>query len=298
MNVVSGLFDQIHHLLDQYVNKGYQALVDALKYPLGISVTLYIVLLGYSVTQGWVPLSINQFVKSALKIGIIYVFAMNWEFFSSNVVQFIQGGAEQLGGIIFYANDHAAIHSGSGGIESALQSILTQFIKVGLWFWKRGGLYSITPYFEGIIVWASGMILLLVAIFQLILANIMLSILFVSAPLFISFALFKPTQGLFDRWLGNAVSYALLIFFVSVVLGFVLNITNWSISGINSKNLINLSIVSFVPIVLAVFIGIGLIKRVANLAHEIGMAISTLSGSSGLAMRIEHVARLQRGESL
>ncbi len=283
INVVSGLFDQIHHMLDQYVNKGYQALADALKYPLGISVTLYIVLLGYSVTQGWVPLSINQFVKTALKIGIIYVFAMNWEFFSSNVVQFIQGGSEQLGGIIFYANNHSTLQYGSHGIESALQGILVQFVKVGFWFWKRGGLTSPTPYIEGMIIWGIGISLLLTAIFQLLLANIMLSILFVAAPLFIAFALFRPTQGLFDRWLGNVITFALVILFVSIVLGFVLSITHWVISGINGKNLITLNVVTFIPIVLVVFIGIGLIKRVANLAYDIGMAVSTISSSTDIA---------------
>jgi len=283
INVISGIFSQIHHLLDQYVHQGYVALAEALKYPLGISVTLYIVLLGYSITQGWVKYSISEFVKTALKIGLIYTFAMNWDFFSTNVVGFIQEGSNQLGGIIFYANNHASIHNGNNGIESALQSILVQFTKLGLWFWKRGSLYSPGPYLEGTVVWASGIALLLIATFQLILANIMLAILFVAAPLFVGFALFEPTQGLFDRWLGNIVGFALLILFVSIVLGFVLSIAHWAISGINEKNLMQLSAVTFVPIVLVVFIGIGLIKRAASLAHEIGMGISTLSSSMKLA---------------
>jgi len=290
INVVSGLFAQIHHLLDQYVNKGYVALAEALKYPLGIAVTLYIVLLGYSITQGWVKLSISHFVKTAIKIGLIYTFAMNWDFFSANVVRFIQEGSNQLGGIIFYANNHSTFHYGNNGIESALQSILIQFTKIGLWFWKRGNWYSPTPYLEGLVVLASGVSLLLIAMFQLILANVMLALLFIAAPLFIGFTLFKPTQGLFDRWLGNIVGFALLILFVSIILGFVLSISNWAISGINEKTLIHLSAASFVPIVLVVFIGIGLIKRVASLAHEIGMAISTLSSSTNLANTIAHYA--------
>ena len=286
INVVSGLFLEIHKLLDHYVNNGYHALMNALKYPLGIVITLYIVLLGYSISQGWVRLSMSQFVKSALKIAIIYTFAMNWDFFSANVIQFIQGGANQLGGVIFHASNPSVSYYGHGGIEAALQKILVQFTKIGFWFWKRGSWHSVTPYLEGIIIWGSGISLLLVAMFQLILANIMLALLFVSAPLFIGFAIFKPTQGLFDRWLGNVVSFSLLILFVSIVLGFVLSITNWAISGINKNNLMTLNVVTFVPIVLVVFIGIGLVKRVASLAHEIGMATSTLAFSTNLANTI------------
>lgn len=288
MNVVSGLFAQVHMLLDKYVNNGYTALAAALKYPLGIVVTLYIVLLGYSITQGWVKLSFSEFVKSALKIGLIYSFAMNWEFFSSNVVQLIQEGSNQLGGIIYYANTHTSggFQYSDNGIEAALQSILVHFTKMGVWFWKQGGFRTFAPYIEAIVIWGLGVLLVLVAMFQLILANIVLSILFVSAPLFITFALFKPTQGIFDRWLGKIISYALLIFFVSVVLGFVLSMTNWAVSGIDAQHLLNLRTVSFVPISIVVCIGIGLLKHVVTLSHDIGNAVSTVSSSSNFGNRL------------
>ena len=104
--------------------------------------------------------------------------------------------------------------------------------------------------------------------------------LFVGAPLFISFALFKSTQGIFDRWLGKIVGYALLIFFISIVLGFVLSIANWAVSGIDQRHLLDLRTVSFIPIAIVVCIGIGLLKHVVTLSHDIGNAISTASSSS------------------
>jgi len=201
---------------------------------------------------------------------------MNWGFFSHNVIDFIQQGSSQLGAILLKSNKEFSSINPQQGIEGALQSVLTHFTKIGYWLWRRGSWHSISPYFEAIVIWGAGMVLVIYVMLQLITANIMLSILFVMAPLFIGFMIFQPTQRLFDRWAGHVISYALLILFVSVLLSLILSITQWAISDITEYNLLNiLSIVTFVPIVLVCFISIALIKRVTRMAHDIGLNFST-----------------------
>ena len=84
-------------ILHNYVYNGYQALASHLRVPLGTAVVLYIALMGLSISQGWIKLSMGNFIKSALKIGLIYTFAMNWALFSSWVVDGVQGSAGQIG---------------------------------------------------------------------------------------------------------------------------------------------------------------------------------------------------------
>ncbi len=274
-NIILGLFNQVHHLLDQFVFSSYHQLTLVLRMPLALCITIYVVLLGYSVSQGWVDLSINHVVKISLKLSIIFSLAMNWDFFSHYIVDFIQQGSGQLGSVLLKSSLGFSKIDPQNGIEGALQSILNHFTKIGYWLWRRGSWHSLSPYFEAIVIWGSSLALILYATFQLIISNIMLSILFVLAPLFFIFLVFDATKNLFNRWFGHIISYALLMIFVSALLSLVLNITQWSISDITEYNLLNtLFIVSFIPIVVVCFINIFLIKYVANMAHNIGLSFS------------------------
>ena len=276
-NIILALFNKVHNLLNHFVFDTYHQLSITLRLPIALCITLYIVLLGYSISHGWLNVSVNYIVKIGLKLAVVYTLAMNWDFFSAYVVDFIQQGSSQLGSILLASNQHFSTIDPQQGIEGALQTVLTHFTKVGYWLWHRGSWHSFSPYFEAIVIWGSGMALVCYAMFQLIVANIMLSILFVLAPLFVSFLIFSSTQTLFDRWVGHIVSYALLTLFVSVLLSLVLSIAQWSISDITENNLLTtLFVVSFIPIVLVCFISIALMKRVSNMAHDIGLNFSTI----------------------
>lgn len=276
-NIILTLFDRIHNILDHFVFDTYHQLVLALRLPLALCIALYVVLLGYSVSHGWISLSFSYIVKITLKLSVIYLLAMNWDFFSHYVVDFIQQGSSQLAGILLTSNKNIGAFVTDRGIEGALQSVLTHFTKVGYWLWRQGSWHNFSPCFEAIVIWGSGLTLVLYALLQLIIANIMLSILFTLAPLFISFLIFEKTQSLFDRWAGHVLSYALLTLFVSLLLSLILNIAEWSISDITENNLLTtLLIASFVPIVIVCFVSVALIKRISAMAYDIGLSFSTV----------------------
>lgn len=121
------------------------------------------------------------------------------------------------------------------------------------------------------------------AVFELVLAKIMLAILFSTAPLFISFTLFKVTQGFFDRWLGACAGFGLLMIFVSSMLALALSIAQWAIADIYISHAVGLSLVGFVPVMIIGFIGVGILLKASQLAQSIGGTITTVSGSSLLA---------------
>src|SRR3990167_2921847 len=79
---VADMFSAVNLILDNYTQNAYQALRDTLEAPLAAAITLYYIIMGFSITYGWVELSMRNLVKSALKVGLIYSFAMNWDFFT------------------------------------------------------------------------------------------------------------------------------------------------------------------------------------------------------------------------
>lgn len=281
--IIIELFSELDLLLHNYVYNGYNALAHALKYPLGLAITLYIVILGMSIMHGWVKVSMGNFVKSALKIGLIYVFAMNWSFFSDYAVQLIQGGAGDIGNVLIKATPMAVPDFENSGINGAMQLVLTEFTTVGDLVWNKGGFSNISPYFTAIVIWGFGYALILVSVFELALAKIMLSILFATAPLFVSFTLFKPTHGFFDRWLGAIVGFGLLLIFVSAMLALALSVAQWAIVDMFASKAAGVNLVGYVPVMVVGFLGIGIILRASNLAQSIGGAVTTSSASSLLA---------------
>ena len=283
MTVVEKLFTELDVLLNNYIFHAYNALAAYLKTPLALAMVLYIVMMGLSITQGWIKLSMGNLVKSALKLALIYTAAMSWGWFSYYVVALISQGAGQLGDVLISATPVPMPHFAGTGMNGAMQSVLIEFTKIGKWIWDSGSWHNMGPCFTALIIWGFGYTLILVALFELVLAKIMLAVLFATAPLFVSFTLFKPTHSFFDRYLGACVGFGLLMVFVSSMLALALSISQWAIAGIYTTHAAKVSLVGFVPIMIVGFIGIGIILKAAQLAQGIGGTVTTTSGSTLLA---------------
>jgi len=283
MTIVEQLFTELDTLLNNYVFNAYGAMSGYLKAPLGLAVVLYIVLMGLSITQGWIKLSMSNLVKSSVKLAVIYMAAMNWGWFSQNVVDLISKGSGQIGDVLVGSTPVPLPQFAGSGINGAMQSVLIEFTKIGSWVWNIGSWHNMGPCFTALLIWGFGYALILVAIFELVLAKIMLAVLFATAPLFIGFTLFKPTHGFFDRWLGACVGFGLLMLFVSSMLALDLSICQWAIAGTYAAHATNLSLVGFVPIMIVGFMGVGVILKVSQLAQSIGGTVTTSSGSALLA---------------
>lgn len=275
-HILSAILGHVNTLLDHYTQTGYTSLVQMLRVPLASALTLYIIIMGISITQGWVQLSISNFVKSAIKIGLIYTFAMNWGNFNLYIVNGIEKAATQLGANLINISSFN-LH-GSLTLYDALQHVLTQFAKIGLDSWRAGSWRMITPYFTALIIWGAGFSMVAVGFFQILLAKVMLTVLFVVAPLFVGFTMFKSTHGLFDRWVGMIVGYIFLTLFVSLVLGLMIDLTNNIIQQMNIGSRV-IQTLDFIPIVFLSMIGIGLIHRISSMSSMIGSGFSSMSAS-------------------
>ncbi len=285
-NVVTGLFEELHGLLKDYVFDTYTALATAIQAPLALMMVLSICILGIAVTQGWVRLSLGYFVRHALKLALIYLAALQWGWFSHNVYTLINEGASHLAAIIASATPIPLPHTSGEVISEALQGSLTEITKVGFGLWKLGSWHVIKPLFSAVIVWGFGFVFMMMAIFQVFLAKVMLAVLLSTAPVFIAFTVFKPTQYLFERWLGACIGYALVLLLVASVLALMLTLMQWAVAGLLTIQDVQINAVCFVPIMVVGFIGAGLLLRVSSVAQSIGgtVVMSSMTSSLGAAL--------------
>lgn len=273
--IIVQLFEELDLLLKDYVYNGYGALASYLKTPLGLSVTLYFIILGISMTNGWIEMRLSDFIKTVFKISLIYMFAMHWDAFSLYVVQGIQGTAGEIGDVLISATPIPIPHFAGEGIDGALQSVFIEVTKIGAWTWDMGNWHNMGPCFTALLIWGFGYVLLLVGIFEILLSKIMLAVLFTTAPLFVMCCLFKQTKGFFERWLGAIVGFALLLIFVSAVLGLALNLMQWGIGATYADKALHINLVGFIPVMLLGFLGLGMILKVSALAQSIGGTVTT-----------------------
>lgn len=275
--VVTSLMTQIDTLMVAFVKNGYNAMAEALKGPFIALSALFIILMGYGITLGFIKAPLQELYKFIIRLGFIYFFAMNWGNFSFYVVGLFDQGAGQLGAIVMKATHHPA---GGKNIAQGLQSVFTDVIHVGWWTMKKATLRNWWPYYTAWFIWLSGMAVVVVALFELIVAKIMLSICLATAPLFLICTLFDKTRAFFDRWLGSLVGFSLVFIFVSTVVGLVMSLINAVVSGYLPNQAANMDSVGWAPIFLVACLSVACLTQAANIAKHIGGACHTASGSA------------------
>jgi len=278
--IVVELFSELDTLLNHYIYNGYHNVAHALKLPLSIAITLYIVLMGIAINQGWTKLTFPELTKSAVKIALVYLFAMHWDVFSEYAVKGVTQSAMALGNILVNSNPLHLPHFGGAGLIGGLQSIMIEITKISVWTWHLGSFTSPSPYFTASLIWLFGYASLMIGIVEIVAAKVMLAVLFTTAPLFIAFTLFKPTQGFFDRWIGAIVGFAFVMIFVSAMLGLTITITQWAIGTTYIQHALGIKLIGFIPFMVVGIVGIVLIFKMAGMAQSIGGVVTTSSGST------------------
>ncbi|MCB1826825.1 MAG: type IV secretion system protein [Coxiellaceae bacterium] len=275
---IQQLLSQIDTLLGQYVFDGYHALSHYLEVPLGLVTSIYIVILGYAIVMGWVKVSLNHFVKAVLKIALIYMAVTQWGWVSHYFIGFIQSAMGELGNALLQGVPNSL--PSSGGINDAMQVTLNAFLNLGSTVFKSGGFMNLGGWLDGLLIWLFGCLIIGLSLFELILAKVMLSVLFVFTPLLVIFCYFKPFQAMFDRWLGAIVGFALLQLFVTSALTLALSLAYWWISPLLDKTPLQIGNYGSLPVIIVGIICIGLVMKAAELAQNVGGTVSTSAGNA------------------
>lgn len=274
--MVVDLMSEINLLMSTFVHDGYNALALALKAPLAATGTLFIVLMGYGITKGFIKAPLQELYKFVLRIGLIYFFAMNWGNFSFYVVDLFDKAMGQLSSTVMNAT-----HTPTPGksIEQGLQTVLTEVFHVGFWTMKKVSYRNWWPYYTAYFIWFSGIAVVAVAFFEIVVAKIMLALCLATAPLFFLCTLFDKTRSFFDRWLGSVVGSSLVLVFVSAVVGLCMSLVHASIASALADEAAGIGHAGWAPIFMVACLTVPCLLQAANIAKHIGGACHTAGGS-------------------
>lgn len=278
-NFIITFFEKINSILDEFVHSGYGALAEVIMPALLAAFTLYIAMLGFSISQGWVEGSMKQLTKVVVKFALVYLFCINWGVFSQFVLFGIQGSTETLGMTLMNATLSGSEVEVTQSLYKALQHVAKQIGENGAGIWAKATWRHPGPYFTALIYWAFGLLAIFIAVIEIAGAQILLSLALAAAPLFIGFTIFQSTQGFFDKWLGVIASLAFTMIFVSTAVSLVTHLTRWVVD----LDAGNIALVDCIVIAFVGLFGIKVITSVTQMAQSIGGAVTSASSSSMLA---------------
>ena len=272
------LFTDFDAAVKNYIYDGYNALMSYVNVYLASLIIAAIIFMGYKL---WFTddLKIKDFAYFVAKVSFIYFFAVNWGNFSEYLMTFFQKGIiDGMGSAIMTANPIKIPNVDD--IESALQltSDLVSFI--GSSIISHAGFSTMSYIFYGGFVYISGFVLILIAMIEIVVAKIMMAALFVIAPAIIPCCLFKYTQGIFDRWIGNLIGFSLLLVLISAVLGIGMSIIYsflpiTSITAVLPDHFFNGLSYGIIPMLASLIIVAYSLTKITSVAMHIGGGASS-----------------------
>ena len=170
-------------------------------------------------------------------------------------------------------------------------------MSIGAWAANKGTWRHPGPYFTGGFIDLAGFMVVGLAFFELTVAKLMTSICLVMAPLFISFTLFEKTRSYFDKWLGSLIGFALVLVFVSAVVGFCMNLLHWSIGQNYTNHADSMLATGWIPLLFVAGLSVKAILEVTAIAKSIGGSCCTGSGSAMVGGFMGSALRMSKGAS-
>lgn len=269
-NIEDGIFTyfvcNMETLIGEVFGQFYCQLNLQFRTPMTAALTLAVALFGVSFTIGLTQATAKEFMVFLLKIALIWGFATQAELLIGVAYSFFMGGLKEgiaivVGAIIPVGGYTPGTGTGGGEIYRYMDDIFNNFVTLttesagadpdaaatatGDAEFCKNALFAalvllaiaFPPLFiVGVMVLLKFVMFFLRAAFGYIYAIIGISFLIVLAPIFLTFAFWRPTRQYFDKWLGHLAAMALQMVIIFAFIAFVLSMDVSSVA----KDLMNL----------------------------------------------------------
>ncbi len=185
----------------------------ALSQALTLILTLYVALLALSLLTGRSGLRLNMLTPRMLQLGLVLTFATSWVAYQNVGWNLLVGAPDQIASILL-GTKGSATELFAQRLDT-LFDVIARSAHLSSSANANAATVGVVPQIAGTspkpadLLWAASLLLLLGTVGVLIVARIALAAVMALGPIFIIFALFGGTRGLFEGWLKAAVMLAL-----------------------------------------------------------------------------------------
>jgi type IV secretion system protein VirB6 len=202
---------------------------------------IYVVVWGWAMARGMVQEPVMDAFMRFVKIAFIFALAMKAPYYSTYIKDFVWDFPEFVAQTISGQGTTSTVASAQAfGVALKIGSdYITEAGETG-----SNGVPNLSLLAVGIGVWGGGAALTGIIIGTLVIARIVLAVLLAVGPIFIMLILFESTKKLFDAWMGQIVTYMIVIVTTIIASSIVIEImalalatylpqyfANWIING-------------------------------------------------------------------
>jgi type IV secretion system protein VirB6 len=227
------IYNQTDPVITTLVADKYGAIVDVVRGPLLVGITIYIVAVGYAVMRGVASEPWGHLLSSMVRLAILWLAVTS--FYGVWVAQASVGIPNQLTAAVGgSANPGAALDS---FVNSVSNNVIT-VIKNAPPMWDNevmGRADNIVDQILGGVVGLVAFTVAGIALAIMLFAKLALAIVVVFGPIFVALLLFDSTRGMFFGWLGHALHYVFLIAIIALLVSFLSGVILTTCQAIGSQ---------------------------------------------------------------
>ncbi len=215
---VSGSLQAMDCHINSAVHVGYDRLFGAggaFGYALTGLLTIYVMVLGFGLMTGRTRLTVPMMSPRILTMVLVLTFVSVWPAYHAVFYGLLMGGPDQVAAAILGERGSAVMNFAQG-----LDGLFVRFAEIAKALDNGGPVTTVQtsagpqpmplPHSMPVtLFWLSGLFLLVSTLGVLILTRLVLYLLLILGPLFIIFALFPQTRGLFNGWLRTSLVFSL-----------------------------------------------------------------------------------------
>lgn len=282
--LASSIFTSIDEGLATVYSTGLNGFVDIIAPLIGACVSLYAVLIALN----WIwsgntsELPIGDLMKRMFFMALFTLFAFNATYYKSTVVDPVNKIGSEIS---------EAFASTGSSAPQIVDQMGTQIFETIETIWENSPEMSLTnlnivPLWQTIqaivVVAFFGFIFMAISFLYLTIAKIMVALVLLLGPLFISFAFFPITREYFMKWLGQLLNYIILYALFGITFTLLTNLLQKYTSGDAFSNVL-VGDATVLKLFFCYILFTGVIMAVPGLASQLtgGVGINSLTG--GLA---------------
>jgi type IV secretion system protein VirB6 len=180
---------------------------------LTILLTLYVAFFAIGLLTGRSRLGVSALTPRMMTLGLVLTFATSWAAYQNVVWQLATGAPDQLAGLV--AGTHGSATQAFadrldrlfGAVADAAQAAAKPAPATATGITPAPS--TVGGFSASTVLWLAAIMLLLGTVGVMVTAKIALAVLLALGPVFVLFALFGGTRGLFEGWLKGVVLFAL-----------------------------------------------------------------------------------------
>lgn len=281
--MIEDFLNQIDAVVATFIIDGYADVAAALETPLRLCLVAFVGVYGYALWFAKADLSLRTAMRHVLLATLVMVLVLHAATGARMVQAIFVEGPSQLAGAIINGGGGS-----TGGLSDNLSQVWDKGIAAASATWEAAGWRNLAGFGMALLILAVTVFMLIPAVAYLVIAKVGLAVLLVLTPFAVILLLFSPTRGLFEGWLRQTTTFALIPVLVYLILALILNIADQAVDTVTAEakgahsNALMPAIGAYLVVGAVSFV---LFLQVMNIAGGIGggVSLSTLGAISSAA---------------